>query len=810
MKKSIFALVLIMSVAFVAPAVTKAATVPELQAQLNELLQLVHNLQTQIAALHALQNQPPPSSGTPSLSTNPPVTATNPDDAALCTRITRLRRLNRYFKSGDRENNITDIGDLQDALERLGNPIAHLNDNRGIFGPLTQEALLRFQREHFGPNRHTGIAGPITFAEFSRLLGCSSSNLGTSSSGAGTPPPSPTPGAFSNSTGSSGSGNWMPIIHTPDGIVHKGQPYNVTWVPETGVTSYSVYLAGGLLSNAQTVNLGVVPASYGVFVLTVPNDVPEGSGYVLQLNGNPASTGAGGNSAQFTIGPAGTYSGPAGGGTPGNFTTSSLPTVSVTAPDATAAETSPGVLHDTATFRFSRTGSTASALQVQLAFSGSAVNGQDINSLNQQGSNQNAGYVIIQAGQSSADLDVVPIDDTLVEGTEAFTVTIAPNIPQNPSYNIGTPSSATVTILDNDAGINTSLPTVTVAATDATAAEGTPVDTGTVTVTRTGNGTLPILVFYVISGTASNGSDYATIPTSVIIPSNQTSATVIIAPIADTTSEPNETVILTLSPQLAAYTVGSANSATVTISDSGTTVPPPPTVLPTVTITASTPTTAEASGPAGAFAITRTGSTASGLNVSITISGTASNGVDYTAVPLTITIPAGQSSVTSTIVPIDDTAVEGDETVIFTISPQPTAYIVGSPNTATVTVSDNDGTSPPPPPPSFSLTITNPTVSTVWAGESTRIVLWTGGSAIPSQYVIIIARRVIAPNQYSNLINLGSVYSNHGYYHFGSLPSLSGGQYQVAIFAQGTLSGSSLTLGPQLSAWTGQFLVTNQ
>src|SRR5439155_548243 len=58
-----------------------------------------------------------------------------------------------------------------------------------------------------------------------------------------------------------------------------------------------------------------------------------------------------------------------------------------------------------------------------------------------------------------------------------------------------------------------------------------------------------------------------------------------------------------------------------------------------------------------------------------------------------VTIPAGSSSATVTIRPIDDSIVEGPETVVLTIDSD-THYIVGSPGSATVTIADND--QPPP------------------------------------------------------------------------------------------------------------------
>ena len=98
---------------------------------------------------------------------------------------------------------------------------------------------------------------------------------------------------------------------------------------------------------------------------------------------------------------------------------------------------------------------------------------------------------------------------------------------------------------------------------------------------------------------------------------------------------------------------------------------------------------AEAGPDAGTFTISRTGSTAAALTVGMAFSGTAIGGVDYAAQPGSIVIPAGQSSVTVTLTPIDDSAIEGAETAILQVQ-SAAGYDVGSPSSATVTIADND------------------------------------------------------------------------------------------------------------------------
>jgi hypothetical protein len=113
------------------------------------------------------------------------------------------------------------------------------------------------------------------------------------------------------------------------------------------------------------------------------------------------------------------------------------------------------------------------------------------------------------------------------------------------------------------------------------------------------------------------------------------------------------------------------------------------TPTPTVTISASDPSAAEAGLDSGAFTITRSGSTATSLVVHFSVGGTATGGGDYTALMGVVTIPVGQASATIALVPIDDTRVEGSETVVVTLSAN-RAYALGTSTTATVTIADDD------------------------------------------------------------------------------------------------------------------------
>jgi hypothetical protein len=86
------------------------------------------------------------------------------------------------------------------------------------------------------------------------------------------------------------------------------------------------------------------------------------------------------------------------------------------------------------------------------------------------------------------------------------------------------------------------------------------------TFTRTGAITSSLIVNYGITGTATNGTDYATIGTSVTFAANSATAIVTVNPTADTIIENNETVALTLATGIG-YTIGTTTAVTGTITN---------------------------------------------------------------------------------------------------------------------------------------------------------------------------------------------------------------------------------------------------
>lgn len=235
-------------------------------------------------------------------------------------------------------------------------------------------------------------------------------------------------------------------------------------------------------------------------------------------------------------------------------------------------------------------------------------------------------------------------------------------------------------------------PTISIVAIDANAAE-TLVDQeanpATVTLTRTGSTSAALTVAFSISGTASNGSDNQRLPTTVTFPAGQSTVSLNLTPIDDTAQEWNETVKLTLTKSAKYKIEGQKSNATVNIADNDR-------ALPVISVVATDAVAAETRGKEtpdrGQFTITRTGTTTAALTVSMTVSGSSTNGRDGAKIGNSVTIPAGRSSVTVNVSPTDDSESEPQETVILTLNYGATYNVEGASSSATVTINDNDST----------------------------------------------------------------------------------------------------------------------
>ncbi len=180
-------------------------------------------------------------------------------------------------------------------------------------------------------------------------------------------------------------------------------------------------------------------------------------------------------------------------------------------------------------FTVTRSGSTANALTVCYSLVGTATYPTDYLATGLS--------VIIPAGAVSAPILIEPIDDTVLELDETVIFQLAPAA----TYALGAATEGTVTLQDNE------IPQVRIVATQPAISENGD-EIGVFTFTRANQLSSAINVNITISGTATNGTDYPSLPSTVTIPAGQLSATVTIHATADSLTEPEETIILGLAP----------------------------------------------------------------------------------------------------------------------------------------------------------------------------------------------------------------------------------------------------------------------
>jgi len=95
--------------------------------------------------------------------------------------------------------------------------------------------------------------------------------------------------------------------------------------------------------------------------------------------------------------------------------------------------------------------------------------------------------------------------------------------------------------------------------------------------------------------------------------------------------------------------------------------------------------------------VRRYGDTNTELTVAYDVGGTASNGIDYVALPGLVTIPAGECRALVTIVPIDDGPPDVNKTVVLALAPStnsPPDYVIGYPPRAAAIIIDPPGPCP--------------------------------------------------------------------------------------------------------------------
>ena len=229
------------------------------------------------------------------------------------------------------------------------------------------------------------------------------------------------------------------------------------------------------------------------------------------------------------------------------------PTVTVVATDASGAE--PG--SNTITFTLTRGGDSAPAITVDLGWSGTAGSGDRTGTVT---------AVTFAAGQTTATITITPTDDQLVEGSETVVLTVQAGV----GYLVGSPSSATATIVDDDVPPPPTLSVNDVSVTEGDRTNG-PTATVTITLSAASSSTITVTVGVVAGGTATAGTDY-TGGTAVLLTFSpgQTAKTFSITVRGERTAEADETVLVGLSGVSAGATIADGQGVVTILNDDGT------------------------------------------------------------------------------------------------------------------------------------------------------------------------------------------------------------------------------------------------
>jgi len=286
-------------------------------------------------------------------------------------------------------------------------------------------------------------------------------------------------------------------------------------------------------------------------------------------------------------------------------------------------------------------------------------------------------------------------------------------------------NSAVLGLTGNTSPQPPALPVVTVQAIDASGSETNVADTITFEVRRTGPLDEALGVHFVTLGSAQYLADYrrSTDPTNAgphvalpaplvfEIPAGRTNATVEFVVIPDTRQEGDETVVVDLIQPVPApnvrlrktYEIGRPDSARAVIHDTPVVEAPPAVVSVVATASPAVEPGLHSRGIAGTFTLVRTGPTNRAVTVNYSVSGTARNGRDYEYLDGDATLAAGATRRDIRIVPLQDLADEGRETVLLRMRPG-RGYVFGDSTNATVFIDDASGPTNAEP----SLVITRP------------------------------------------------------------------------------------------------------
>ncbi|PIB27497.1 hypothetical protein BFP77_12640 [Maribacter sp. 4U21] len=279
---------------------------------------------------------------------------------------------------------------------------------------------------------------------------------------------------------------------------------------------------------------------------------------------------------------------------------------------------------------------------------------------------------------------VTGVDDAIVDGLQNYTITVSVDDAASDDAFDGLPDGIiNATNADDDSYI------ATIAATSATAEEGNPATEGTfiVDIGTPNTSGAPIIVNFTITGTATNITDYLDIGTSIAIADGDQTAEITVTPTDDLLVEGTETVTVTLATGTG-YDLGAVATRTGTVNIADNDVFEASISATDADAAENTPANAVGTFTVRLDAVNNTGNP---VIVNFTASGTATNVADYGDIGSSVSIPDGSQTAAITIRPVDDTIVEGQESVTITLGSGTTYVVAANPdNSDTVNITDND------------------------------------------------------------------------------------------------------------------------
>ena len=285
------------------------------------------------------------------------------------------------------------------------------------------------------------------------------------------------------------------------------------------------------------------------------------------------------------------------------------------------------------------------------------------------------GTLTIPKGETTANISAEIILQTKYKPSQTIIVTLSN--PTNAIVNTDNVYNYTITN-------NISLSTV---AFDSTGSSGTEVASNVnIPVSLSSQTGVDATVDYTVTGTAVGGGvDYTLSNGTLTIPAGSTTANISAAIISNLTHKPDRTIVVTLSNPSGA-TLGTNTVYTYTILDNQ--------IIPTVSFANTEAQGFETVTPVS-IAVNLSTASYQDTTVDYTVSGTAVGGVNYTLTNSTLIIGAGQTSVPISLGVLDSGKVEGNKTVVITLS-NPTHATLGTNTIFTYTIlNDHKDTTPP-------------------------------------------------------------------------------------------------------------------